>query len=78
MTVIDLADSAEIGTTGETIAVKLPSGIVLDLWLFEREGDTCSIDVRARDSIDDVNGLVFRRLVRTFPISDNVGVVVVA
>lgn len=43
---VDFSDDPTLGTTGRVIYVRLPSGITLDLWVYDQESTT-SIDVRA-------------------------------
>ena len=53
---VNLADEGlALGSTGYTVAVALPSGIVYDIWFYDTPATT-SADVRIRASKDDVNG----------------------
>jgi hypothetical protein len=55
-TVLDFTREAEVlGTQGHTVAITLPSGVVLDLWVYDHP-DTTSVDVRVRRTLADVNG----------------------
>lgn len=56
VTEIDLSNDPEtLRTTGRTVAIVLPDGRVIDLWIFHHP-ETTSVDVRYRASIDYVNG----------------------
>lgn len=68
VTPIDLSDHpAALRTIGETVAVLLPSGLVLDLWIYEDRA-TCSIDVRVRPNMGEVNGSAFEPITRVLDI----------
>jgi len=70
VTIIDLSNEAEVlSTTGHTLAVVLPDGTTLDLWVYDHPSTT-SVDVRYRQSHLDVNDTPHLPIVRSFPIGD--------
>lgn len=74
-TTIDLSQDAEaLGTTGHTVAIILPDGTVLDLWVYDHPSTT-SVDVRYRPDVEAVNGIVIKPVVRSIDINGTVAVV---